>query len=343
MLSPFKPVLLLVAAANLVALPAAAASNAIPGTLNYVEGQVSIDGKPVTTKSVGSVNVKAGQYVETSQGRAEILLTPGVFLRIGDSSALRMVVPDLENTRVQLIRGEAIVEATEILKDNNIQIEMGNSITKLTKEGLFDFNASTGLVRVYDGKAILRIGDQQVNLKKGRQLALAGPFKTTHFNTKTASGEDQLYAFSNLRSEYLAEASIQSAQNIYAAGGWWGGPGWYWDPWWDMYSFIPGDGIWFSPFGWPFFSPWMVYAAPWYGYGYYPYGYGFAGHRALLPTAGLRSRGFGATHIGGGIGGRGFAGHGFAGRGFGGGAVASRGFGGGFGGGMRGGFAGGRR
>jgi len=306
-----------------------------------------MNGQPVTAKSVGAVNLEPGQNVSTSQGRAEILLTPGVFLRVGDNSSLRMVSPNLEDTRVQLLRGEAIVEATQIFKDNNIQVEVGNSTTKLTKEGLFDFNANTGSVRVFDGKAVVREDDQQVKLKKGREVALNGPFKATHFDTKTAAGSDQLYAFSNLRSEYLAQASIQSAQNIYGAGAWWGGPGWYWNPWWDMYSFIPGDGIWFSPFGWPYFSPWMVYEAPFYGYGYYPYGRRFVGHHAILPTPGLRSRGFGAGHINsgfarGGFGGRGFAGHGFAG-----GAVAGRGFGGfrggGFGGGVRGGFARGRR
>lgn len=349
MFSPIKPVLLVLAAASLVALPAAAASNAIPGSLNYVEGQVSVNGQPVTAKSVGSVNVESGQNVETSQGRVEILLTPGVFLRIGDDSSVRMISPNLEDTSVQLLHGEAIVEATQVFKDNNIQVELGNTSTRLTKEGLFDFDANTGLVRVFDGKATVLENDRQIKLKKGHELALGGPLKAakaTHFDTKKAAGSDQLYAFSNLRSEYLAQASIQSAQNIYDAGGAWGGPGWYWNPWWDMYSFIPGDGIWFSPFGWPYFSPWLAYEAPWYGYGYgygfYPYGRGFVGRRPMLPTGGLRSRGFGATHVGGGVAGRGFGGRG----GFGGGGFAGRGFGGGgfhggFGGGMRGGLGGG--
>jgi len=334
MFNQYKPVVLLLAAVSLIALPAAAASTAVPGTLNYVEGQVSVNRQPVTSKSVGSVEVEPNQVLETSNGRAEILLTPGVFVRIGYNSSLRMISPSLGDTRVQVLRGEAIVEATQLFKDNNIQILMGNSSTRLTKEGLFDFNADAGLVRVFDGKATVREDDQSVNLKKGRQVALAGPLKASHFDTKQTAGQDQLYAFSNLRSEYLAQASIQSAQNVYAGGGWWGGPDWYWNPWWDMYSFIPGDGIWFSPFGWPYFSPWMVYAAPWYGYGYY--GHGFVGrHGPTLPTSGLRSRGFGASHVSGGFGGRGFAGgmRGLAGGGFHG--------AGGFGGGMRGGFAGG--
>jgi len=45
--------------------------------------------------------------------------------------------------------------------------------------------------------------------------------------------------------------------------GWWGA-GWYWDPWFAGFTFIPGDGIFYSPFGWGFYSPWFVYGAPYY-------------------------------------------------------------------------------
>src|SRR2546429_6629765 len=44
--------------------------------------------------------------------------------------------------------------------------------------------------------------------------------------------------------------------------------------WFDGFTFIPGDGIFYSSFGWGFYSPWYVYGAPFYGYGYGRYGYG---------------------------------------------------------------------
>jgi len=145
--------------------------------------------------------------------------------------SVQLISPALEDTSVRLLRGEAIVEATQIFKDNNIRVMLGNSSTRLTKEGLYDFNADAGLIRVFDGKATVQENDRQVKLKKGRQVALNGPFKAAHFDSKAQSTQDQLYAFSNLRSKYLAQASIDSARNIYVGGGWWGGPGWYWDPW----------------------------------------------------------------------------------------------------------------
>ena len=249
----------MLAASVFLAIPAAAASNAIPGTLNYVEGQVAVAGQTVTSHSMGSVQLEPNQVLETGQGRAEVLLTPGVFLRAGDNSAVRLVSPDLANTRVEVLRGQAIVEVTELFKDNNLWVMMNGSSTRLDKQGLYAFNANTQLVQVFDGQATVTQNDREKELKKGNEITLNGNWKVAHFDVKVQATQDPLYAWSNLRSEYEAEASMQSARNIFVGGSpYWYGPGWYWNPYWAMYGFIPGDGIWYSPFGWPFYSPWVV-------------------------------------------------------------------------------------
>ena len=297
-------------------LPAIAASSAVPGTLNYVEGQVSVAGRAVTPHSVGSVQLEPGQVLQTVHGRAELLLTPGVFLRIGDNSSVRLVSPDLSNTRTELLTGRATVEVTEIFKDNNLWVMLNGSSVRLDKEGLYSFDADARQVRVFDGKATVQAADRQVKLKKDHELTLAGAMKATHFDAKALAQQDPLYAWSNLRSEYEAEASMQSARNIFVGGGaYWDGPGWYWNPYWASYGFIPGDGIWYSPFGWPFYSPWVVYSGGFYGRGFY--GHGFYGNGyALGHGHGHVSSGAIASGHFAGAGGRmggGFGGHGFAG------------------------------
>ena len=97
------------------------------------------------------------------------------------------------------------------------------------------------LVQVFDGKAIITSGDRQVELKKGREISLNGPLKAQKFDRKQS--EDALYAWSNLRSEYEAQASMQSASTVVVGGPGWYGPGWYWNPWSSMYGFVPGAGI----------------------------------------------------------------------------------------------------
>src|SRR5579871_6160694 len=127
---------LAVAVFSAPALEADNTVSAVPGTLNYVEGQVYLGGQPLSAKSVGSTQVGQDQTLETDQGKAEILLTPGVFLRLGDNSEIRMVTPNLTNTQVELVKGEAMVEVADLFKDNNIQVLDSGSSVKLEKHGL---------------------------------------------------------------------------------------------------------------------------------------------------------------------------------------------------------------
>src|SRR5260370_23939510 len=122
MLRTWRGIAGLVAAASFAALPLWANIPGRPGMINYVEGKAYIGGQLVTSKDVGKAELNPNQTIKTGLGKAEILLTPGVFLRMGDHSELRMVLPGLTDTRVELLSGEAQVEATDIHKENNIQI-----------------------------------------------------------------------------------------------------------------------------------------------------------------------------------------------------------------------------
>src|ERR1700691_2052243 len=120
----YKTLLGALGTAILLAIPAAAASSAIPGTWNYVEGQVAVAGQTVTSHSVGSLQIQPTQVLETGQGRAEVVLTPGVFLRVGDNSANRLVSAGLADTRVEVLRGQAILEVAELFPDSNLSVMM---------------------------------------------------------------------------------------------------------------------------------------------------------------------------------------------------------------------------
>ena len=78
------------------------ANPAVPGTINYVEGSASINGRTLNQQSVGYAQLQPDQVLQTANGRAELLLAPGVFLRVGENSAVRMVSPNLLNTAAGL-------------------------------------------------------------------------------------------------------------------------------------------------------------------------------------------------------------------------------------------------
>lgn len=287
--------------------PAFGANPARPGTVNYIEGAAFLEGKLLNPHDVGAIDMNVGQVLTTEKGKAEILLTPGIFLRLDSHSAVKMVTPDLTLTEVELVRGRAAVEVDEIYPQNNIRVIAGGVPTQLLKPGYYEFTAAPSTAMVFSGKAAVEVADGKYKVVKGHHelaLASASTQKPAKFDTRDAT--DELYNWSNLRSQYLAEANNQIAGQYAGMSGFY--PGWYWDPYVWGYTFIGMDPYW-SPFGFGFYPPWWggyyggaYYRRGSYGHGYY--GHGQSGHGT---SGGAHSGGgfSGGTHSGGGFSGGG--------------------------------------
>lgn len=280
------------------------AISARPGTLNYIEGQATINGQELSAKSVGKTELGAGQTIETRNGKAEVLLTPGVFLRLDENSAVRMISPDLTHTEVQVDRGRAQVEVDQLYKQNNIVVSAGSSRTQLLKQGLYSFDADSGHLRVFDGKAAVlpdspADNEKPITVKGGKQLALNGDLtKPQRFDRDRS--EDALFKWSSLRSQYLGEANVQLASQYAGTRGF--NPGWYWNTGLYSYTWLPGGGPYFSPFGYGFYSPSYLYGGgSIYGYpGGYPGGfYNGGAYRGGIYRNGTAWRGGNTTGQGG--------------------------------------------
>jgi hypothetical protein len=216
-----------------------------------------------------------------------------------------MVSAELVDPVIEVIHGEAMVEADRQGTRTNVLQQGANA--SILKQGLYRFNADRGNIQVIDGKIAVALNGQSKEIGRGREIDLADPkLKTVGFNRKA---EDDLYQWSSIRSGYLAEASGYTAQNIYAGyySPYWG-DGWYWDPYFAAWSWMPGYGFFYSPFGYPFYSPGFAIYAPWrFG----RFGGGFAGLRpAFRPgfapgASGMMARGFSGGGFRGGGGGGG--------------------------------------
>ncbi|WP_263356098.1 hypothetical protein [Acidicapsa ligni] len=260
----------------------------LPGTINYVEGSASIDGRHISPRSIGSAGLDAGQVLSTGQGKVEMLLTPGIVFRLGDNSSARLVSPDLTKTVVDLESGHATVEVDEIFPQNNVQIVQNGNPTQVLKPGFYAFDAMHGSVRVFQGKAaVLDHENKWITVKGNRELAIGDGVNLKPHGFDSHSAEDDLYKWSSLRSQYLAEANTQIAGQYSYAGF---APGWYWDPYGYGYTFVGLNPFW-SPFGWGF-----------YGGGIY--GRGFYGGRGGYVGRGGYGGGMGGGVRGGGGGGR---------------------------------------
>jgi len=198
----------------------------------------------------------------TAEGKAEVLLTPGVFLRLAENSSVRMVSTKLTDTRVEVLTGSAMVEVDDLAtKDDSIMLlSKGNTIL-LVKRGLYRVDAESGLVKVYDGEALVKSETSQLTLRKGKEAVLSGALVAENFDPKD---DDELYRWSDRRSGYLAKANVSSASGLSSSYGGYGGygsygsygrSGWLYNSMFGMYTYVPYDGFLFSPFGYGFYSP----------------------------------------------------------------------------------------
>src|ERR1700730_17799625 len=83
------------------------------GVIHFFEGAVYLGEAPMEPHLGKYPRMAEGAELRTAQGRAEGLLTPGVFLRKGERSAIRLVSNALADTRFELLAGSAIVDSAE--------------------------------------------------------------------------------------------------------------------------------------------------------------------------------------------------------------------------------------
>ena len=314
---PRSRVLPLLSLATTLVAPAFSQSviSARPGTVNYIEGQASLGGQTggqsLNNSSVGNVSLRAGETLETTRGRAEIMLTPGVFLRIGQDSAVKMISPSLSHTEIELTRGLAEIEADQLYPQNDIRVNLGSlrgvAQTRLEKEGVYEFDAANGVVRVFDGKASVTVGselEKATSVKGGHLLALNDDStKVRGFNKKKE--EDDLTDWSGLRSRYIGSENAGLGGQPGGVTGFNGGIG-------DgggFYPWFPGSAGFFSPFGYGLYSSSFLYGG---GFGY--------GYPGFYPGLGFGGLGYGSGGLG--YGGFGYGGYGYGGYGYGGGGYS---------------------
>ena len=236
------------------------------GTVQYVEGTVYANGQRVERKFGQFPALRQGEELRTEDGRAEALLTPGAFLRVSDHSSVRMVSNRLSDTRVEVLSGSVMVECDELLKDNAVSLVYQGDNIQLEKHGLYRLDTAPAEFRVYEGEAVIQSASGETQIKPGKKISLSGVLAAQRFDRKLDM--DDFYQWSSQRSSNLAYATVTASQSVLNSGAPWHTGGWMWSSLLDEYTYLPGAGLLYSPFGWGFWSP--VYM----GYYYTPVYYG---------------------------------------------------------------------
>src|SRR5262245_53638110 len=112
------------------------------GLVNDVKGLTSV--KPMQMVEA-NVPVRTGPT-----GFAELLLTPGAYLRLGPNAEMVMDNVELTSVALHIQSGQAIIEVVEILPETPIRVTTGPTSVILRDPGIFRFK--DGVATVVEGK-----------------------------------------------------------------------------------------------------------------------------------------------------------------------------------------------
>jgi hypothetical protein len=244
------------------------AISARAGMVHYVEGKVLAGDDVIEGKFGNFPQLKENQVLRTEEGRAEVLLTPGVFARVGENSSFRMITNRLIDTRLEFLTGSMIVEADDMLKDNSVTVAAKDVMIHPRKSGIYRFDSEPARLRVVKGSAEVEANGKTIELKEGRMMNLSGDLALQKFDPKES---DALSRWSFRRAEYVAMANVSAAKSLhdtYGDAGTGGGAYpctsirsslWAYNPYFGMYTYVPCSGRLNSPYGFLFWSPMRVY------------------------------------------------------------------------------------
>lgn len=230
------------------------------GGVNFVAGNVVVyraDGTSgVLTK--GSQLETGDEIKSSADGKAEILLNPGSFVRLAENSDIQFVSNSLDDLQIKINRGSAIFEVVAT-KDFTVAVTTPKSSLSIAKSGVYRVDVGENgyaKLEVWKGKAKL---DKTTTVKGGQTSGIdEGQVAVVKFDR---DDKDSFELWSKDRAKELAKlnAALMNRQMnnsliSYSRGfGWNNGFGlWVQDPSSRSYCFLP------------------------YGYGYNsPYGYGY--------------------------------------------------------------------
>ena len=231
------------------------------GGVNYVQGAVSV------TRS-GGINglllkgdaVDVGDRVSTgNDGRAEVLLNPGSYLRVAENSSFEFKTTKLEDLEILVTRGSVMFE---VFADNDFKVAVATPKDKydLVESGVYRVDVTTdgnASIEVWKGKA--EVGDAV--LKGGRTASsLDGQLAVAKFDR---DDRDSFETWSRDRAKELAKATSTLKDKTLRTS--------------LMRSFLGGRWNMYNSFGlWVYDAQFGRYCVLPFGYGWSsPYGYGF--------------------------------------------------------------------
>jgi hypothetical protein len=276
------------------------------GGVNYVMGDVKFrrKGEDRWQTLAASNDLDSGDSVRTGQsGLVEVLLNPGSYLRMGTNSEFELTDATLDDLRVRLVRGSAVIEAMAYDGAGVLMtVETPRAPVAIVRSGIYRFDVlASGVTEVAVHKGRIHVGSGLAALvvKDGKVARVGQATEVVKLDKKQ---RDELDLWSRERGEELAEAnrkitrrqastllaSFRNNHFPYNSGG-----VWYFDVRRNCYTFLPYGGSWRSPYG-----SWYDSSLGWFG-GWPSYNSGGRGYSSASGGGSGGGRHYGGGNSGG--------------------------------------------
>lgn len=232
------------------------------GGINFVFGEVTTRRKTATEALPASTldTLENGDQIQTGpDGRAEILLNPGSYLRLGENSVIEFIDTSLDSLRIKLSSGVALIE---VAGDDDeiapVELTLAGSSVLFDKQGLYRVQyrePETATIRIQKGS--LRSGDEKIDDGKEIVLDHGSVAATAKFDKKE---QDEFSQWSTSRAKTVAEANARLSKDTVSrlSSGFSGNSFnrrrrfsgyWLYDPFFGSRTFLPFYSGWSSPYG----------------------------------------------------------------------------------------------
>lgn len=252
------------------------------GGVNYVEGTVAVERKNVKGELLlKGDQLETGDKISTgTDGKAEILLNPGSFVRLAENSNFEFTTVSLDDLQLKLNGGSAIFE---IITDAEFTVAVNTPKAKfnIITSGVYRIDVlddGTGKIEVWKGKAQIGNALNAIQIKGGKQATVDGlQVAVAKFDR---DDKDSLEIWSKTRAKELAKINARllnqdvrtslmssfyrtrwSLYNSYGL--------WVYNSFYGSYCFLPFGYGWNSPYGyyyrrdiWQYNLPPVIYNAP---------------------------------------------------------------------------------
>ncbi len=237
------------------------------GFVNRTDGKVyvtragssELEGSEERGRASLGTQMRNGDLLSTEPGAfAEVLLNPGAYLRLNEKTSLRALNTSLTNVQFELVGGSAILEVGEVSKESPLQINTPHGQFVVKRDGLHRFDIAGNATRVAVRQGEIWLGSREevmaksgTKIGRGKTALVKGPGAPELAKVdRDAFDNFDVWSFNRAQTLVAANNSALSQARGYNSLA----TGWFFDPFSGGYTFIPRNGMFWSPYGFGFFN-----------------------------------------------------------------------------------------